>query len=462
MSVTLVVPDQIATQLYAAAGESVETGAVLLVSVVVDSNGDMRLLGREIHWVSDEAYLVRDSHRLSITSDGYVPALGIADDISASCLWVHTHPGKGSIPLPSEHDEVVDREINDLFRIRSGSDYYGTLIVSPSSTTTIAFSGYIETSMGERHAIDRLWAVGDHFQLVQSFGGDNCEPSIVFDRQIRAFGGAIQAGLSDLAVGIVGCGGTGSAVAEQLVRLGVRRFSLVDADELSHSNVTRVYGSTLEDVGRQKVDVLANQIAKIAPKAQIKTISAMITEQDAAKDLLTCDIVFGCTDDNAGRLILSRLATYFIIPIIDCGVLLSSGNDGLLRGIDCRITTLIPGQACLVCRGRIDIARATSESLSPGERIRLENEGYAPALGQTEPAVVSFTSLTAAWAVSEMLERFVGYGPAPRPSEVLLRCHDREISTNVATPMENHFCDIQSGKIGIGMTEPFLDKVWLV
>jgi hypothetical protein len=149
-----------------------------------------------------------------------------------------------------------------------------------------------------------------------------------------------------------------------------------------------------------------------------------------------------------------------LTPVFDSGVLVTSGATGTLRGIDGRVTTLVPGQACLVCRGRIDLARAGAELLTPDERRRREDEGYAPALGRTEPAVVTFTTLVAATAVSELLERFIGYGPEPRPSEVLLRCHDREISTNIDTPRAGHYCDISSGKLGIGITDPFLEQTW--
>jgi hypothetical protein len=145
---------------------------------------------------------------------------------------------------------------------------------------------------------------------------------------------------------------------------------------------------------------------------------------------------------------------------LDCGVLLTGDSSGALIGIDGRVTTLVPGQPCLVCRSRIDLARAAAELLTPEERHRREDEGYAPALGRVEPAVVAFTTLVAATAVSELLERFVGYGPEPRPSEVLLRCHDREVSTNIDTPRCGHYCHPSSGKLGAGTTNPFLEQTW--
>jgi shikimate 5-dehydrogenase len=84
---------------------------------------------------------------------------------------------------------------------------------------------------------------------------------------------------------IVGCGGTGSAVAEQLLRLGVRNLKLVDPDELSCSNVTRVYGSRLLDVGRPKVDVLAEHLEARLPDTHVQRLRSMITVESTAREL---------------------------------------------------------------------------------------------------------------------------------------------------------------------------------
>jgi hypothetical protein len=459
MTVTVVFPDQILQKIDAIARLPVETAGVLLASVVVNDEGDVRLLARKMHWVPEPSYIHRGGDHLSIASEGYVPFLAEAEMLGAVALWVHTHPGIESPPRPSDHDWKVDEQIADLFRLRSGSSYYGTLIFSPRPEG-LAFSGYIQSESGPLVQIERLWQVGDRFRLIRSFLLPAQEIHANFDRNVRALGGAVQQTLSNLRVGVVGCGGTGSAVAEQLVRLGVRYLDLFDPDELSASNVTRVYGSTAADIGRSKVDTLAEHLKRIAPDTRCELIQSMITMAPAARKLCSCDVVFGCTDDNAGRLVLSRFSTYLLTPVIDSGVLVSSDPNGTLRGIDARVTTLVPGQACLVCRGRIDMARAGAEMLTPDERRRREDEGYAPALGRTEPAVVTFTTVVAATAVSELLERLIGYGPEPRPSEVLLRCHDREISTNVDTPRPRHYCDISSGKLGIGITYPYLEQTW--
>ncbi len=257
-----------------------------------------------------------------------------------------------------------------------------------------------------------------------------------------------------------GCGGTGSAVVEQLVRLGVRRFRLLDPDTLSEANLKRVYGSFFKDAGKPKVDVISAHLTQIAPDAEVVTAQAKVTQEDSAKLLLDTDVIFGCTDDNAGRLVLSRFSSYLLTPVIDCGVLLSSARGGQLLGIDGRVTVIAPGVACLVCRDRIDLQRAAAEMLSADEYSRLAEEGYAPALPGVEPAVVAYTTQVAAAAVGELLERLIHYGPEPVPSEVLLRVHERELSTNERAPREGHYCHPAMQKLGLGVTQPFLEQTW--
>lgn len=459
LNATLVVTQQIAAELDAAARNPVEAAAVMFASAVTTPEGSLRLLVRGMRWVGETAYFRRGADHMSIASEGYVHFLAEAERLGATAIWAHTHPGLDSRPQASRHDDEVDRQIADLFRLRSGSSYYGTLIISPR-TSGLVFTGSVRPEDKGPIPITRLWEVGDRFRLTRSFDSPAADIDAAFDRNVHAFGGGIQQALGDVRVGLVGCGGTGSAVAEQLVRLGVRRFVIIDPDELSESNVTRVYGSAPTDVGKAKVVVIAAHLRRIAPDVTCETVTSMITNASAATRLCGCDIIFGCTDDNAGRLVLSRFATYLLTPVIDCGVLLSSDASGTLTGIHGRVTTLVPGQACLVCRGRINLARAGTELLTPDERRRREEEGYAPALGRNEPAVVTFTSMVAATAVSEVLERMIGYGPQPRPSEVLLRLHDREISTNVQGPRPRHYCDPSEGKLGLGMTTPFLEQTW--
>ena len=457
-AVTLALPEQLADQLVAAAQQEVETAAVLLVGIDRDRDR-LRLLGRELHWIDEAAYTRRDALGMTITSDGYVRALARAATLGAAAIWVHTHPG--GTPIPSPHDHVVDEQLAPVFTLRTNQDLYGSVVVAPAAPghdSPLEFTGRIVE--GDRDwEITRLWIVGTRFRPVAATGTADTAAAEPFDRQVRALGPAMQSHLAQLRIGLVGAGGTGSAVGAQLARLGVGELLIVDPDTLSASNVTRVHGATLADVGRPKAEVLAAHATAIGLGTKVDPVVGTILNRKTAARLRGCDLVFGCTDDNAGRVVLSRFSTYYLTPVIDCGVLVSS-TEGALTGIDARVTVLSPGYACLLCRNRVDLGQAALEQLNPHERAALEREGYAPELAGVEPAVVAYTTLVAALSVNEMLERLVGYGADPPPGELLARIHDRELSTNTRLANPGHYCADGSVARGAGDREPLLEMTW--
>jgi molybdopterin/thiamine biosynthesis adenylyltransferase len=457
LETTLVLPVWLADEIAQAARDKVE-GAGVLIAGVARSAAGLKLLGRELHWVPEGAYTRRTAVSMTILSGGYVPALQRAEALGAAAVWFHTHPGRDADPVRSDHDHRVDDDLADTFRIRLDTDVYASVVAAPASMN-FRFTG-MAIDKDRTCSIDRVLVVGDRWTLLaaeDSLAGD--EIPTMFDRQVRAFGGDIQRVISRLRIGIVGCGGTGSAVAEQLARLGLGSMLLVDPQQLSDSNVTRVYGSTPQDVGISKAEVLSSHVQRIAPSTMVDTVVGTITHEGVARRLTACDIVFGCTDDNAGRLVLSRLSSHYLLPVIDVGVLISS-SEGRLDGIHGRVTVITPGQACLVCRGRIDMERARAEQLDRPELESLQAEGYAPELGGVEPAVVPYTSMVASVAVAELLERFIGYGPDIEPGEILIRCHDREVSANIVPPRSGHYCDPDAGSLGVGDREQFLERTW--
>lgn len=460
MGITLTLSEAMIESIQSALALEVESAGVLVVGLTKSHGSRRRIVAQELVWVPNGAYAVRAADEMIIRSEGYIDALSVAASRGAACMWFHTHPGKGGVPLPSRKDEAVDRALEDVFMIRTDTSFYGSAIFSRNEAG-ISFSAKCTVDHAW-HSVESLVYVGDRVTLIPAYDAqDGVEASTLYDRQVRAFGGPIQKALSALNVAVVGCGGTGSAVAEQLVRLGVRNLTLVDPDILTESNITRVYGSSMASVGKAKVEVLGAHLSAMFPGVNCRRIKGMVTMPEVAEALSCEDVVFGCTDDNAGRVVLSRMPTYLSLLLIDCGVLLSSDKAGRLVGIDGRVTVVAPGLACLVCRQRIDMRRAATELLTPAERKRLEDEGYAPALGDVEPSVVNYTTAVATAAVGELLERMVGYGPSPRPSEVLLRLHEREVSTNSSRPMKGHYCDPDAGKFGRGATaSPFLEQVW--
>ena len=85
-------------------------------------------------------------------------------------------------------------------------------------------------------------------------------------RQALAFGATLNARLRGMRIGVVGCGGTGSAAAMLLARLGVGQLALFDEDIVEVTNLTtRLHGARRADADamRPKVEVVAREISEL-------------------------------------------------------------------------------------------------------------------------------------------------------------------------------------------------------
>ena len=414
----------------------VESAAVLVARSATTRAGRL-LLGRQLHWVPDEHYTARQTLRLSIRSQGYVPALGAAAQDGASAIFLHTHPGGD--PAPSLADEVVDDELRSVFGDRTRTDRYVSLIVGGTSDRP-RFSGRVyEPGSASPRPLTRLRIVGGWLSITRTDATSFRQPESVFDRQVQAFGRSGQAILRSIRVGIVGAGGTGSAVYEQLVRLGVADIVVVDDDVIDDHNVTRIHESDLADIGRPKVEVLEQRGRDIGLGTGTTAIRKKLRSPEVVAHLTDRDVVFGCTDDDFGRAVLSRLAYWYLIPVFDMGVVVDSDARGI-NDVFGRVTFIAPGSPCLLCRGRVDASRLAWDSLTDAERRGRVHEGYVPELAEAAPSVISYTSLVASMAVSEMLTRLFRLGEPDPPSEILIRVVGRAISRNASEPKRDHFC----------------------
>jgi molybdopterin/thiamine biosynthesis adenylyltransferase len=432
-----------------------ETAAILLAGEAETDRG-LTLTINRILWVPDEAYEVRTNRELQIASRGWMPALRYASDGDWLPIFMHTHPD-GSATL-SARDVAVNTQLSATFRTRVGCSRYVSLIFGGTSDHP-TFTGKVFEQAPQPNPITRLRVAGRRLRIQNAEDNDASAPPLdIYDRQVRAFGPEGQQVLSDLRVGVAGCGGTGSAVLEQLTRLGVGSLTFVDHDIVTDKNVTRLYGSTLADVGRPKVDVVSDHLASIGFGTTLTPIEGNITNRETMERLRDCDLIFGCTDDNGGRGVLSRLAYWYLIPVIDMGVVIASSN-GTVSGVFGRITTATPSEPCLLCRGEFDPARAREEQYPEAERQALIDEGYAQGLAERDPAVVAYTTMVAAHAVADMLQRLFGFGDMVIPGKQLLCISDLEIRRQKATARDGCYC-ASAKNLGRGDSQSALGTTW--
>lgn len=104
---------------------------------------------------------------------------------------------------------------------------------------------------------------------------------------------------------VVGVGGVGSWVVEALARSGVGALTLIDLDDVCVTNVNRQLPALDGQIGRPKVDVLAERVRAINPTCRVSSAAEFFTESSAARLLEPpYDFVVDAIDKLANKALL--------------------------------------------------------------------------------------------------------------------------------------------------------------
>lgn len=134
-----------------------------------------------------------------------------------------------------------------------------------------------------------------------------------------------QKALRQATVSIVGCGGLGGRTAELLVRLGIGTFILTDPDIFTSSNLNRQIFCTPQTLGLEKARVVASELQKINPVANIYFHVQNFSENN----IKNADVVIDGLDSAKDRLQLAKLCRSHSIPLIHGAVKQWYGQAGV-------------------------------------------------------------------------------------------------------------------------------------
>ena len=123
------------------------------------------------------------------------------------------------------------------------------------------------------------------------------------------------------------------------------KICLLDPDRLEETNLNRVVGATAMDVGRPKVEVAADLMLRINPKIKITALTGNVLLAREARPLLSCDVLFCCTDSHGSRAVVNQLAYQYLIPTFDLGLRIDV-RAGKVASITGRVQMLAPGLPC--------------------------------------------------------------------------------------------------------------------
>ena len=117
-------------------------------------------------------------------------------------------------------------------------------------------------------------------------------------------------------VAVIGCGGLGGYIIEQLARLGIGTIRIVDGDVFEESNLNRQLFSDVTVLGRPKTEVSQARIAAVNPEIRVEALYGYLNEGNAADFLRGCDAVVGALDNIYTRRVLERNCEALGIPYI--------------------------------------------------------------------------------------------------------------------------------------------------
>lgn len=418
-----------------------------------------KFIARHFEALPAGAVVSSSATHITWNMDTFIRALRRCREASEVAAVVHYHPG--GLEEFSAQDDRNEAELVDLAGMRNGRH---TKLLSVVLLPDGRLFGRVWSGRNEFQPFDLICVIGRRYALHHP-GRGQYQPMAFLNRQALALGNALNEDLAQLRVGIVGCGATGSATALLLPRLGVRSIALFDRDGADETNLNRLHFSNRSDAAqsRPKVDVIERGIDAMELGVCVRTFRGWISDPAGREALKACDVLFGCTDDHVGRLLLNRFAYFYSTPVIDMGLAIQvgDGDPPRVQAFDGRVTVLQPGTTCLLCRGVIDLQRAFAESLKrsdPAEFERQKTEAYVLGEGDPSPAVVPFTTSVAAMAVEELIHRLQGFRGLDGSADQRLRQFHRGMDRKPGhQPSEECPICASSEYWGRGDMDPFLD-----
>ncbi len=322
---------------------------------------------------------------------------------SCGLLFIHSHPDPR---FPAGFSAP------DMTAIAALGKTIAPMLDGPFAAAVVHPSGWVANVMQDDavRSVDRVISIGrtlrvldpPDVRLTRIGKQDDLD-----DRQRDALG-AVHDTLRELVIAVVGAGGLGSPIAEQLVRMGCD-ITIVDHDWLdTPSNVRRVVGSTITDLRATtpltKVDVVGAHLDHLGFDVEVHRIHGDVRREGVFRQLLDADVVLAGTDTHGSRATINDLASTYLLPVIDVGVRAGAKDKGTLAALTAEVRVLTPTTPCLWCRRVISAEVIRAENLPPDQHERLAQDGYlVGGFGEPAPSVIALTFLGASLATCALL-----------------------------------------------------------
>jgi hypothetical protein len=320
-------------------------------------------------------------------------------------VLLHSHPFADTAWFSSRDYRLMNNYREWITNMYDDWDL-GFAVLSREDLTSIRISddseGFDQLQsliVGEGHSSEPPWSGVDPEDTGNDVGDEERQ-----SRAILAHGQTTQKRVCRMHVVIAGVGGVGSAVAEQLARLGVGKLTLVDPDIVEESNLARLIGAAPHHVDRAKVDAIRESVYRANPCTEVETIEGKLEDHEEA--VKHADIIIQCVDRDVSRSSLAQLAAKHLVPVIDAGIKIIRGNGDAPGSRAVFLFNTIPGDsACFHCLGRGNPEQMRIESMNEDEIELQKEQGYLTEEDVAPKAsLVNATTMAAAHACTAFME----------------------------------------------------------
>jgi molybdopterin/thiamine biosynthesis adenylyltransferase len=158
-----------------------------------------------------------------------------------------------------------------------------------------------------------------------------------YQRNRRMLSAKQQLELFRSRVAVVGCGGLGGYILEELARLGVGYIVAVDPDTFEEHNLNRQLLSSPANLGRAKAKVAGERIAEINPAVTVRPVDTAFSTSNARELFAESSVVADALDSVTTRLALAESCCELGIPLV----------HGAIAGWYGYVATIFPGEQSL-------------------------------------------------------------------------------------------------------------------
>ena len=202
---------------------------------------------------------------------------------------------------------------------------------------------------------------------------------------LKEIGGDGQRKLLDARVTVIGAGGIGSPAIQYLAAAGVGTIRVLDDDHVSLDNLQRQILFGTGDVGRPKVEVAGEAVARLNPDLRFEAVARRIGIDTAGELLSRADLVLDGSDNFATRLAVSDHCTKAHLPLVSAAIGQFQAQIGTFRG-------WVPDKPCYRC--------------FVGDAFDAEDCDSCSELG----VLGAMAGIAGSWAALEAIRHIAGFG----------------------------------------------------